>query len=324
MDEGEPIAAMKLIREETGAGLLEAKATYEHLTMAAGHCHWCKASIPMVDYIDCPECRALNIDVRRTGDDVISRRFGGPMLADHTLRVADGWWARDFACSPQQLRPAATHVQEHAGELTGDDGIWILAVGTWPLVSLPPRLFPHLRERAQAWSRETLATSRALEEGLAPIRPTRIVGPAFIGYATRECLRTDVKKRARQLVETEGDAATALRTHCDAEAWEHGGSAFGHVPTFGAFDEDGGLAALAGYETWGQIAHISIVSAPHGRSQGYGTAAVLAAAEHALEAGLVPQYRTLKANGPSMRVAERLGFQEYGVSIYVKIDAAET
>jgi hypothetical protein len=70
MDAGEPIVAMKTIRAETGVGLVEAKATYEHLTMAAGHCHWCKAPIPMVDYIDCPECRALNIDVRRTGDDV--------------------------------------------------------------------------------------------------------------------------------------------------------------------------------------------------------------------------------------------------------------
>jgi GNAT superfamily N-acetyltransferase len=244
------------------------------------------------------------------------------MLPDYTLRVADAWWARDFACSPELLRPGATHVQVHAGELTGDDGIWILAVGRWPLVSLPATV-PLLRERAQVWSRETIATPAALEQGLGPIRPTRIVGPAFIGYATRESLGKDIKKRARQLVESDGDAATALRSLCDAVAWEHGGSEFGRVPTFGAFDDEGGLAALAGYETWGQIAHISIVSAPHRRSQGFGVAAVLAAAEHALESGLVPQYRTLKANGPSMRVAERLGFQEYGVSLYVKIDAAE-
>ena len=134
-------------------------------------------------------------------------------------------------------------------------------------------------------------------------------------------MRTEVTKQARQLVEADADAATALRTRCEAETWEHGGSEFGRVPTFGAFDGEGELAAMAGYERWGQIAHISIVSAPHRRSQGHGAAAVLAAAEHALNAGLVPQYRTLKTNGPSMRVAERLGFQEYGVSMYVKVDA---
>lgn len=245
------------------------------------------------------------------------------MLTDYTLKVADEWWARDFACPPDHLRPGATHVQVHAGELTGDDGIWILAVGTWPVVSLPPAIFPGLREYAQAWSRETIATSGALQAGLGPFRPTRIVGPAFIGYATRECLGKDTKRRARQLVETDGDAATALRTHCDPEAWDHGGSEFGRVPTFGAFAEEGRLAALAGYETWGRIAHISIVSGPDRRSQGYGAAAVLAAAEHALQAGLVPQYRTLKANKPSMRLAEGLGFQEYGVSVYVKVEAAE-
>ena len=211
----------------------------------------------------------------------------------------------------------------HAGELAGDDGIWILAVGPWPLVSLPSTAIPLLWERAQVWSRETIATSGALVEGLRPIRPNQIVGPAFIGYATRESLMKDSKKPARQLVEADGAAATALRTLCSAEAWEHGGSEVGRVPTFGAFHDAGGLAALAGYERWGQIAHISIVSAPPFRGQGFGTAAVLAAAEHALENGLVPQYRTLKANEPSMRVAERLGFQEYGVSVYVKVDAAE-
>jgi hypothetical protein len=246
------------------------------------------------------------------------------MLADSTVRIADAWWARDFACSPDELRPAATHVQVHAGELAGDDGIWILAVGTWPLVSLPPAVFPRLRERAQRWSRQTIATCGALEEALWPFRASRTVGPAFIGYASRESLRKDVRRRARQLVETDGETVAALRTRCDAEAWEHGGSEFGRVPTFGAFDEEGELAALAGYERWGQIAHISIVSAPHGRSQGHGAAAVLAATENALEAGLVPQYRTLKANGPSMRVAERLGFEEYGLSMYVNLAAAES
>ena len=245
------------------------------------------------------------------------------MLTDYILKVADAWWARDFACSPDHLRPGATHVQVHAGELIGDDGIWILAVGTWPVVSLPPAVFPGLRERAQDWSRETISTSETLEAGLGPFRPTRIVGPAFIGYATRECLAKDTKRQARQLVDADGAAATALRTYCDAEAWEHGGSEFGRVPSFGAFTEEGGLAALAGYETWGRIAHISIVSRPDRQSQGHGAAAVLAAAEHALQAGLVPQYRTLKANKPSMRLAQRLGFQEYGVSVYVKVEAAE-
>ena len=146
------------------------------------------------------------------------------MLSDDTVRVADAWWARDFSCSPDRLRPGATHVQVHAGELTGADGIWMLAVGTWPLVSLPPAVFPGLCERAQAWSRETIASTGALEAGLGPFRPARIVGPAFIGYATRESLRKDITKRARQLVDTDVDAAISLRARCDPEAWNMAGA----------------------------------------------------------------------------------------------------
>lgn len=70
LDEGQLVLAIRTIREETGAGLVEAKATYQHLTLAAGKCHWCRSQIPAEDYIDCPACRALNIDVRSTRRDV--------------------------------------------------------------------------------------------------------------------------------------------------------------------------------------------------------------------------------------------------------------
>jgi hypothetical protein len=46
------------------------------------------------------------------------------------------------------------------------------------------------------------------------------------------------------------------------------------------------------------------------------------AAEHALGAGLVPQYRTLQSNTPAMAVAKRLGFVEYGFSVYVRLQSA--
>ena len=48
-------------------------------------------------------------------------------------------------------------------------------------------------------------------------------------------------------------------------------------------------------------------------------AAVARAARHAVAAGHMPQYRTLRANLPSMRIAERLGFQAYGFSSYVRL-----
>jgi len=97
-----------------------------------------------------------------------------------------------------------------------------------------------------------------------------------------------------------------------------------HRPT-GSFDASGELVAIAGYKEWrggeGAIAHIAIVTAGDCRHRGHGTAAVALAAEHALNQGLLPQYRTLKSNAPSMHLAENLGFEEYGFSVYVRLGA---
>jgi len=78
---------------------------------------------------------------------------------------------------------------------------------------------------------------------------------------------------------------------------------------------------MAGYKVWGrEIAHISIVCAPRHRGDGLASAAVACAAQHALSAGLVPQYRTLASNGPSMAVAGKIGFEAYGFSVSVRLE----
>jgi RimJ/RimL family protein N-acetyltransferase len=147
-----------------------------------------------------------------------------------------------------------------------------------------------------------------------------IIGPAFIGYTTDASLRSNAAKYARQVAEEDREAVEQLRTKCRAEEWEHGGSEFGKVPSFGAFDAGGGVAAIAGFETWqDNIAHISVVTDRDRRARGHGEAAVALAARHALNSGLLTQYRTLKSNTASVRLAQKLGFEEYGASVYVRV-----
>jgi hypothetical protein len=55
------IDAIRLVREDTGAGLAEAKGFYQHLVRKVGQCHWCAAELPDNELTDCPGCRALNI-----------------------------------------------------------------------------------------------------------------------------------------------------------------------------------------------------------------------------------------------------------------------
>jgi acetyltransferase (GNAT) family protein len=193
-------------------------------------------------------------------------------------------------------------------------------VGACPVVSLPPGVWATLSDRARLWSPSLVADCSALAAQLEPIAVEKIVGPAYIGYPTEDTLHIPASPRARQLTESDAEAVARLRAACSPEDWEHGGSPVDGVPAFGAYDDAGELSALAGYETWGgTIAHISIVTAIGRRNRGFARAAVAMAARHALNAGLLPQYRTLVANAPSMRIAERLGFKEYGFSVAVRL-----
>jgi hypothetical protein len=233
---------------------------------------------------------------------------------------ADRYWSRDFACAPHELRLTGTHVQEHAGILLGATGIWILAVGAFPRVSMPPAAMPILGSGARQWLKALVSNPAALAAELAPLTVEKIVGPAFIGYGYASTLKLESAGLARRLTTADSNAITGLRGECSLEEWEHGGSKHADAPTFGAFDAQGTLCALASYSVWPeQIAHISIVTAATRRGRGFATSAVACAARHALEAGLLPQYRTLAANVPSLGVAQRLGFVEYGFSIYVRL-----
>jgi hypothetical protein len=62
LENGQPISAIRLIRELTDANLRDAKRMYEHVTIVRGTCRQCTAPLPSGVLTDCPRCRALNID----------------------------------------------------------------------------------------------------------------------------------------------------------------------------------------------------------------------------------------------------------------------
>lgn len=235
--------------------------------------------------------------------------------------IADDWWAQDFACSGAELRPTRTRVQQHAGRLTDNPGIWILVAGGAPLISVPADTIHALGDRAQAWSAADVADVATLQQRLTSVCPRtveRIIGPAFIGYGSTDSLDLQDARFARRISSEAG--IRRLQGACQPEEWDHGGSEPAHEQTFGYVGQANDLLALSGYKVWnGSIAHISVVTHPLYRGRGYGRAAVALAAQHALAAGLIPQYRTLRGNVPSMGIARRLGFMEYGFSVYVRL-----
>jgi predicted GNAT family acetyltransferase len=80
------------------------------------------------------------------------------------------------------------------------------------------------------------------------------------------------------------------------------------------------LVAVAGYTVWGDvIAHVAVITHPQYRRPGYGRTVVSRLTEEVLRRRLVPQYRTLEANQPSIAIAHALGFAHYATTVAVRL-----
>lgn len=227
--------------------------------------------------------------------------------------IADRYWADHLGCSPDELFSRPLHIVIHGEELRGYVGVQLLFRDNTATASVPPDREEELRGLLAGL--ENGVTPAEFAEALSPVAAL-VLGPAYLGYTT-DLRGTESASLARALCHDDEAAVESFRQSCDETDWDHGGSSLDD-PCSGVFC-DGQLAALAGYETWGTIAHLCIVTHPAFRGRGFGRAAVAHLAHRALAAGLLPQYRTLDANTPSIRIAEALGFQRYATSMAVRL-----
>ena len=245
------------------------------------------------------------------------------MISPESLVVADAHWAADFGCARAELRPAAPRVQRHAGSLLGYAGVQIFVAGAAPLVSVPSALFDAVAGRAEQLTLTALCDAKSLVPLLAPGNVTRVIGPALLHYADRSCFAPVPAPSTRALTTADAAAFADLAAACQAEDWEPKEFAVDSGVAHGSFSAEGTLMACAGYRIWAErIAHVSVVTRPSARSQGYGTRAVAHAVGQALAVGLLAQYRVLEHNTASRRIAAKLGFQPYGFTVAARLAQA--
>jgi GNAT superfamily N-acetyltransferase len=223
------------------------------------------------------------------------------------------YWAVHLGCSFDALEKAGSHLIDHSAELADYNGVFAFSRDCALVISIPGQRLD---------LRKTLASAKCddgpLDRMARVLQPfsSKVIGPAFIGYADQvaEPIHQPVT-----LSNAHREAVEALKDACTDQEWEHGGTDISSHPASGVFFGDQ-LVALAGYEVWGGvIAHISVITHPRFRGCGYGQSAVSDNAARALSEGLVPQYRTLESNLPSLRVADDLGFVRYATSISFRL-----
>ncbi|WP_216905464.1 GNAT family N-acetyltransferase [Nocardia noduli] len=144
-----------------------------------------------------------------------------------------------------------------------------------------------------------------------------VLGPATLAYVDEFDFRAAVSGSV-SVDRLPADHPDLRRLENVAGEQESTESGLGELtsPAFTVQGRDGVVAA-AGYRTWpSRTAHMSVLTAPENRGQGLARLTGSAAVAHALEAGLLPQWR---ARAPqSRRVAIALGFQELGSQLSVR------
>ena len=238
-------------------------------------------------------------------------------LDSSLVKLVDSYWAQFFGCPPEALRSDTVQIVAHAG--LGDyAGCYLMEFGGAPIVSLPVDELESSRAAIEQWH-AGIVRFPALVEAAFGKRVAARVGPAFVGYTDAKHFRLVSPTTTRQLTAQDEKAVNTLREACPVEEWEHGGSEFRPNVMAGAF-KGHELAALASYQIWGErIAHIAVVTHPAFRGQGYATTAVSGLTKTVLERALIPQYRTLEGNGPSLAVARGLGFVQYATSLALRL-----
>jgi RimJ/RimL family protein N-acetyltransferase len=245
------------------------------------------------------------------------------MLSEETLDIVDEYWAQDLGCTRGELRPPAPRLQVHGGGLEGYAGVFILVLdGAAPVVSAPPDLGGLLSARAARFTADAVSRPDVLRSLLEPMEVAPVIGPAVLNYADAAMFKSGDLAFTRALEMADRAEFETLKAACERAEWDPKGFDLDGRRTFGAFNSGGELLAVANFEVWAErIAHLRVVAHPQVRGQGYGPRAIGAAATCALDSNLVLQYRALRENRASLRVAAKLGFQAYGWSIAARFAA---
>lgn len=207
------------------------------------------------------------------------------MRAD-TKAAVDRFWADLFGLSLEELHAPGTKAVQHLG--LGDyPAVYVLILGRSVIVSSPAD--PPAGELA------------------------KVLGPSVHSYLdTRPAMVADGVREASY------EELGPLRAACGEDNWQESGFAEKPERCF-VIEQDGQIVAASNLTPWrGEPVDVGVLVDPAAAGRGLGTRVAAAAAGEAIRTAGICRYRALETNGPSLRVAEKLGFTPYGRNLVFK------
>ncbi|MYS83889.1 GNAT family N-acetyltransferase [Embleya scabrispora] len=167
--------------------------------------------------------------------------------------------------------------------------------------------------RKSAPAGEPVAADRLLE-ALAVVD---VLGPASLLYLDRAAFLPHEGAAVVEEVACDGAEMAVLLDRVGAADADESGLSDVTSPVF-VVRAGAGVVAAAGYQVWPRsVAQHGVLVAPGSRGRGLARTVASAAVAHALDAGLLPQWRARPE--PSKRVALALGFREAGFQVSIRL-----
>jgi GNAT superfamily N-acetyltransferase len=229
----------------------------------------------------------------------------------------DEFWARFLGIESSDWNSPGLSIRAHVG-LIGYRGLWCFRRNERVVVSAPEGWVSYLSERLTQDS-----TSKLLDEAflldLLGEDFEYLIGPAFQGCLDPTRFRHFHASEVRCLTSDDNVAYEQFRSECGAASLETSGLDKAAGDLMGYF-RNSTLVAVCGYRPWNELAgDPCILTHPDCYGKGYGTAVTSAVVDQALRMGKLLLYQTLEANHGAVRIALRLGYQQYARHVAVRL-----
>jgi GNAT superfamily N-acetyltransferase len=234
---------------------------------------------------------------------------------EELIERARGLW-ESLAYAPGAFREAAplAVVASAESRICPPNWVGIVRIDGKALVTVPDDVDA---DRLCAALQEIAVESVTEVEHLARVLPiAEVLGPATLAYVSPEEFLPFDAPDVEQ-IENDNRGVVGLREAVSAAEADESGLAHIDSPAFVLRKGDAFVSA-AGYTTWiGMAAHVSVLTREDIRGRGLARQVASAVVKHALNQGLLPQWRARPA--ASRRVAQVLGFRELGAQLSFRL-----
>jgi hypothetical protein len=243
-------------------------------------------------------------------------RLGDGRLAGQTPGVADWrddvdrWWGEVLGVPAAAMRAGGVFAASRFDHV----GMVVVAGAAAPVVYGPADTGPALHTMLKL-----AGSSGALDAddlaGLLGPRASRVLGPAWYGYATAGGLRAPHSTTVRPL--TAADLPLLARLHEQTPPAEREESGTTGLPAFG-YLEDGVLLAVACLGMWQEMPTIGVLTHPRA-APGPGSCRRRRRSPRRPHRPACRQYRAWRVNTASLAVAAKTGFIHYGDGLVIHL-----